>query len=212
MNTRREYIERLLMQIYSDYPRDDSVITFNLVNKWLSEGIALAAKASYKDSLQIDNVAYVNGSFYTTFKALTAVQDEALLYKITLAEIPLGIGRNEGINTLQFKDSNGNISLPCVPISQAQRTYYQSMRPIQNKILFYSEGQFIYAISTLPLWSYTATVSMISGGDSNNLDSIINVPEDYNSVIAEYVKQQLVFERMQPQDTSNDGSDTVKTP
>lgn len=209
---RKYFIERILMQVEGSYVRDDSSLTYNLVNSYVNDGIAAAVKANYKDSLQIDNVAYVNNSFFTTFKGLTATQDEALVYKITLPQIPLGIGRNEGINTLQFKDDMGNISLPCVPLSQAQRTYFQSMRPVQNKILFYSEGLYIYAISTLPLWSYTATVSMISGGDGTDLNSEINVPDDYIPVIVQYVKDQLMQERLVPQDVSNDGSDTVKTP
>jgi hypothetical protein len=209
---RKYFIERILMQIEGTYVRDDSALTYNLVNSHLNDGIAVAAKTNYKDSLQIENVACVNNSFYTTFKGIAVTTDENLLYKITLPQIPLGIGRNEGINTLQFKDSNGNISLPVVFLSQAQRSYFQSMRPVQNKILAYPEGIYIYAISVLPLWSYTATVSMISGGDGNDLESTINVPEDYFPVIVEYIKAQLIQERLQVQDTANDGADTVKTP
>jgi hypothetical protein len=87
------------------------------------------------------------------------------------------------------------------------KTFYQGLKPIPNKVLFYTEGNFIYAVSTLPLYDYTATVGMISGGDSTSLTSTLNVPPDYFPIMVEYLKQQLVFERMQPQDSTNDGVD-----
>ena len=83
------------------------------------------------------------------------------------------------------------------------------MRPIPNKVLYYYEWIFAYAVSTLLLNQYTANVVLVSGGDSTDLDSILNVPSDYFPVMVEYIKAQLLFERMQPVDVHNDGSDTV---
>lgn len=204
---RREFIERHSRQIYGGFATDDAEITFNLINSWLTDAVGLAAKTCYKESIQIEGIGYVNNSFYTTFKGIAVVADENLTYKITLPEIPLGIGKNEGISTLQFKDSNGNVSLPVIWLNENQKAYFQSMRPIPNKILAYPEGTFVYAISTLQLYAYTATVSMISGGDGTDLDSTLNVPADYFPVMVEYLKAQLAFERAQVRDISNDGSD-----
>lgn len=205
--TREQFIERHLRQIYGGFPTDDSQITKNLVNSWLNDAIAVAAKQNCKDNIALDGIAYVNNSFYTTFKGIAVVQDENFLFKITLPQIPIGIGYGEGVSTLQFKDASNSVSLPCIPLSQNQTTFYQSLRPIPNKILFYTEGSFIYAVSTLPLYDYTATVKMVSGGDSTSLTSTLNVPPDYFPVMVEYLKQQLAFERAQPQDQSNDGTD-----
>ena len=52
---------------------------------------------------------------------------------------------------------------------------------------------------------------MISGGDSTDLDSTLNVPSDYLPVMNEYIKNQLVFERQMPLDVQNDGVDAIKT-
>lgn len=208
--TRRFFIERTLRQIYGGQPTDDASITDNLVNTWLNDGIALAAKQSYKDALVIDGISYVNNGFYTIFKGLSTVSDEQFLWKITLPQIPVGIGTNMGVSTLQFKDQNsGQISQSVIWISENQRSYYQSMRQIPNKIIAYSQGQYIYVISTLLLNLYTANVTMISGGDSTDLDSTLNVPEDYFPVMVEYVKQQLMFERQVPIDVENDGNDIL---
>ena len=85
------------------------------------------------------------------------------------------------------------------------------MRPIPNKLLAYSQGKYIYVISTLLLSSYTAQATMISGGVSSDLDSELNVPADYHPVMIEYLKKQLMFQRQVPQDVTNDGMDAIVT-
>lgn len=208
MATRLEFIERTLRQIYGDLPTDASSITKNLVNSWLNDAISAAAKKNYTDNVQIDQIGYVNNSFYTTFKNLSIVDiGEPFLYEIAIPDIPPGIGRNEGVSTLQFIDSSGNISDPAIPLSQNQVGYYRGQRPIPNKILYYPEGTFLYAISTLILTDYIPKVKMISGGDKSDLNSVLNVPSDYWGFMTDYIKMQLAFERAQPKDLTNDGSD-----
>ena len=56
--TRRHYIERILRQIYGTYVRDDSSITENLVNSWLNDGIAIAAKQNYRENIAIDGILF----------------------------------------------------------------------------------------------------------------------------------------------------------
>lgn len=209
---RRTFIEQIRRQIYGGQPSDDAEITVGLVNIWLDQAIGIAAKTNYTDSLKLDGIAYVNNSFYTKFKGLTVAQDEQFLWKITLPQIPLGIGYSQGLETLVFKDANSKeLSYPVVWLSENQLSYQRGMRGIPNKLLAYSEGQFVYVMSTLLLSQYTAQVTMISGGDSTDLDSTINVPPDYLPTMVEYIKQQLLFERMQPVDATNDGLDAVKT-
>lgn len=206
--TRQQFIERNLRQIYGGQPTDDSDITINLVNNWLNDAIAIAAKSNYTDAIKLEGIGYLNNSFYTKFRNLSVSSEEQFTYKITLPQVPFGIGVNEGIGTLQFVDADGNVSLPCIPLSEKQIGYYQSMRPIADKILFFPEGEFIYAKSTLLLTQYTANVRMVSGGDSTDLSSTLSVPSDYYPIMVNYLKEQLAFERAQIKDTSNDGADT----
>lgn len=207
---RYTFCERALRQIYGEQPTDDSNITVNLVNTWLNDAIGIAAKKNWTDNVQIDQIAYVNNSFYTTFKGIAITSaGENFLYQLTMPEIPLGIGRNEAISTLQFVDASGKVSDPAIPLSQAQVGYFRNMRPIPNKIMYYPEGTFLYAITTLQLFSpnYTGTVKMISGGDATDLNSTLNVPPDYFPIMTEYIKMQLSFERAQVKDIVNDGQD-----
>jgi hypothetical protein len=210
--TRQTAIEILRRQIYGMQPSDDADITEGLVNQWLEPALAVAAKSNYGDNFKLDGVAYVNGGFYTTFKGLEVETDEQFLWRIELPQMPVGIGSSEGINTIQLKDSESRqLSRPFIFINQAQKSYYMNMRPIPSKTLCYQEGSNIYIISNLILNGYTAQVSMISGGDMSNMQSELNIPNDYFPIMAQYIYQQLTLQRNSPKDLENDGVDQKST-
>jgi len=202
---RAAFIEQILMQIYGGNPSDDTDITEGLVNQYLNQGIGVAAKQNFKENYQIDGIGYVNNSFNTTFKGLVVTKDENFLYKFILPEVPLGIGRNEGVSNVVFKSAVNEISYDAIPLSNAQKGYARGRRAIPNKLLYYSEGNAIFIMTSILLDQYTASVTMISGGDSNDLSSTINVPSDYIPIIVEYIKQQIAFENAQIKDINNDG-------
>lgn len=210
--TREQYIEQIRRFIYGGQPDDDAEITVGLVNVWLDQAIGVAAKSNYSDSLKIDGIAYINNSFYTTFKGLTIEEDEQFLWRVQLPHIPIGIGASLGISKLIIKDfESRQLAQPIVWLTQNQTTYAQNMRIIPNKILGYSQGQYVYIISTLILNEYTAQATMVSGGNSSDLQSTLNVPADYIPTISEYLKQQLTFERNVPKDVTPDGNDMIVT-
>lgn len=113
---------------------------------------------------------------------------------------------------LVFKDAaNNQLSQNVVWLTQNQRSFNSGRRQIPNKLLAYQEADYIYILSTITLSQYTASVTMISGGTSTDLTSTINVPPDYFTVIVDYMKTQLMFQRQMPQDVQNDGLDAIKT-
>jgi hypothetical protein len=207
---RGAYIERILMQIYGQKITDDAEITSNLVNIYLQDAIGLAAKTCYKEAIQLDGVGYVNNGFYCTFSglAITADDTDNLCYKLTLPEIPTGIGRNEGMAEIRFKSSNGFTSLPGIPVSVNEWGYMDGMRPIPNKIIVLPEGNLVRARTTILLTNYTGTVKMISGGVSSDLNSELILPPDYFPIITQYIREQLILERSIPVDATNDGQDS----
>jgi hypothetical protein len=206
--TRNAFIERILRQIYNGQPSDDSNITYNLVNQWLNDAIGLVVKKNYTDNIQMDGVAYVNNSFYTTFTNIdiNAESVDTVTYSIDLPIIPYALGRNEGVAMLQFVGDK-KTSQTAIPLSMNQVAYIEQLRPIQNKILYWVEGKNIYVKSSIPLTSYKATLRLISGGDSTDLNSTLIVPDDYMPMVVEYIKGQLAFEKSRPIDQSNDGVD-----
>ncbi len=210
--TRRTYIERVRRLIYGAQPPSEANITVGLVSNYLNDAVAYAAKTNYTDNLKLEGIAFVNNSFYTTYKSLTVTQDEQFLWKITLPQIPIGIGTNDGVSTLIFKDSDSTqLSYPIIWLSEAQLSFQRSMRPIPNKLLGYPQGEFVYVISTLLLSAYTAQITMISGGLSTDLDSTLNVPPDYFPVMNEYLLRILMTQKNQVQNLENDGTDFVRS-
>lgn len=207
--TRLQFIERNKIQIYGGIPTDDAEITDSLINLWLSDAIGFAAKTCWKEAIQIDGVAYLNNSFYTTFSGIVITSDDTdnLCYKFTLPQVPFGLGKNEGVAKVQFKDENGFVSQNAIPLSMNQIGYADRQRPIPNKIVYWYEGSIVRMKTPLIMTEYTATVRMASGGDANNLDSELNVPADYYQYMVQYIREQLMFERSIPQDNSNDGQD-----
>lgn len=206
--SRYELAERIQRVIYNGLPTDDATITIPVINLWINDGLAAAAKKNYAESLQIEGIAYVNNSFYTTYKGLTITPDESQIWKFTLPQIPLGLGRNEGISTVQFK-ADGKVSFTAIPLSQNQVGYADTLRAVPNKIFYWNEGETVYLKSALQMNQYTATVRMVSGGNSTNLDSVLNIPDDYVADVIGYVVKLLMTERSQPIDTTNDGSEKV---
>lgn len=204
--TRAAFIEMVLRNVYGEQPNDDSTITKGLVNTWLEPAIGLAVKQNYKDSISFDGVSYINNSFYTQFKGLAITKEENFVYKIALPQIPMGVGKNEGINILRVVDTNGIASDPLIPLSENQLGYARRMRPIKNKQLFWPEGSSAYIISTLQLNNYTGSARMISGGDPSDLNSQLNVPADYLPIMEDYVIKNLMQERMRIKDVTNDGA------
>lgn len=205
--TRKTFIERILRQIYNGQPSDDSNITFNLVNQWLNDAIGVAAKKNYTDSIQMDGVAYVNNSFYTSYSGLTITSVNNTTFKFTLPQIPVALGKNEGLATLNFSNNNTPTTFGAVPLSMNQVSYQDTLRPIQNKVVYWPQGQEVYMSTGIPLTAYKANVRMVSGGDSTDLNSTLIIPDDYVPVMVEYIKAQLAFERSRPIDASNDGVD-----
>ena len=205
--TRKTFIERILRQIYNGQPSDDSNITFNLVNQWLNDAIGVAAKKNYTDSIQMDGVAYVNNSFYTSYSGLTITSVNNTTFKFTLPQIPVALGKNEGLATLNFSNNNTPTTFGAVPLSMNQVGYQDTLRPIQNKVVYWPQGQEVYMSTGIPLTAYKANIRMVSGGDSTDLNSTLIIPDDYVPIMVEYIKAQLAFERSRPIDTSNDGND-----
>lgn len=200
-------IELVVRNVYGEFPPNDRTITDNLVNTWIEPGIGLAVKQNYKDSIAFDGISYVNNSFYTQFKGLPFVQDEQFVYKTTLPQLPMGVGKNEGVNIFRVSDVNGKMSDPLIPLSENQLGYARRMRAIKNKQLYWTEGITLYVLTTLQLNTFTGNARMISGGDSTNLDSELNVPADYLPIVIDYCTKNLLKERLTQKDLTNDGRD-----
>lgn len=209
---RAAFIERIRRFIYNGQPPSEATITKGLVNLYVEDAVAFAAKQNYKENGQLEAVAFVNNSFYSTFKNLPVTESSQFIYSVTLPQVPVGVGTNDGLSTLQFKDNqSAQISQTIIWLSESQRTYFDSMRPIPNKLLGYYQGSTAYIKTTLLLSQYTANITMVSAGDSTDMNAVLNVPPDYFPLMQEYIIKQLMIEHNNPVDAATDGLDAVKT-
>lgn len=211
MITRRAFAERQIRQFYGGFPTDDAQLTPNLVNTWVNEGVALAAKANYKDNQNVEGVGFTNDSFSTTFKNLTITPDgqEVGLFHTTLPEIPLGLGENEGLKRVRLTDKS-ETSAPVILISIRESDFLERL-PKPDGVFAWNEGNDLnfYSPEYTLLADYKAKVTMVSGGNgaSTNLDAPISVPDDYMPMVNDYVQKQLLIFRNGKIDTANDGND-----
>jgi hypothetical protein len=208
---RQNLIEQISRLVHNGQPTQDSQITDNLINIYINQGLALAVKQNYKEAIQLDGVGYVNNSFYTTFKSIAITQDENFLWKFELPQIPTAVGKNEGISNIRFKSTLNKVSIDAIPLSTNQTGYVNGMRRVPNKVLYYVEGNYAKVLTPILMSEYTASVTMISGGNSSDLTSELIVPDDYIPVIIDYCSKLLILERNQAEDSANDGSGAIKT-
>lgn len=208
MPTKGVLCEQILIQIYGGLPTDDAESTAELVASYLPYAIGAVIKQSYKENLQFDGVAYINNSFYYTFKDLSIISDpsENFQYSVELPQIPFGLGKNEGISSLRFQ-KDGEVSQSAILLSVAQWSSRDRMRRIPNKILSCPESNDIKIDTTLPLSTYRANVTMVSGGVGTNMDDIINVPDDAMPGIVAYIREQLLMQKNNITEQANDGSE-----
>jgi len=207
--TRKAFCYRLQRLIYGGFANDDAEITINFINNILGDAIGFAAKQNYTENLKIDSIGYVNNSFYTTFRDLeiTVSNDGIFFYEATLPQVPVGLGANRGIASGKIYQSANDPSYDMIPLTENQLSYFELLPPV-NGIPYWNEGNKLKFRTEILLYpNYKARVRMVSGGDSTDMNSELNVPPDYFPVMTEYILKQLGFERAQKQDLSNDGSD-----
>lgn len=206
---RQAYCELILREIYRGQPNADAVITMNQVNAMINPALAAFAKMNYVENKRTDNIEYINDSFFLTFADRDIFQNhnENFSYYFSLPHIPVAIGANLGISTVELLSPNGAVSQSIVMCTADEWARRKTARRIPNKILGTYEGKTFLLYTTLPLYNYKGKVRMVSGGATTDLTSELNVPDDFFKFVVTYIKEELAFELSRPADAANDGKD-----
>ncbi len=205
--TRKVIIEQIRRQYYGGVPSDDANLSENEVNAYLSQAIAYMAKVNYTDSIKLDGIENISDAFYATFKNIAILKDnDTGYYYCTLPHPPLGLSRGYGISTVTFPASAGNLAKAPIPISPRELDYFTEIKTPPSKIFYWAEGNLLYFKSYINLVGKFAIVRMVSA-ESSDLNSVLNVPEEYIVDIINYVVNQLKFRKSIPEDITNDGID-----
>jgi hypothetical protein len=205
---RKTYIERIRRLIYGGMPPDDASVTIGMVNNLLNDALADAAKANFFENLKVEGCRCVNSSFYTTFTDLPIASDnEFSIYNIALPEIPISLGKNEGVGAAYVIDEKGIVSKPVMFLSVSQVNYFEDFNLPSGLIGWMEGGVLKIKCPDVPLYKYTAKVRMVSGGLSSNMNSELNVPPDALSAMTAYLLKTLGFAQQIPKDLVSDGVD-----
>lgn len=203
---RKIIIEQIRRQYYGGIPSDDANLSENEVNMYLSQAIAYMAKINYTDSIKLDGIENVSDAFYATFKGISILKDnDTGYYYCTLPHPPVGLSRGYGISTVTFPVSTGLAKAP-IPISPREVDYINEIKIPPSKIFYWAEGNQLYFKSYVNLVGKFAIIRMISA-ENSDLNSELNVPEEYIADIINYVINQLKFRKSIPEDITNDGID-----
>jgi hypothetical protein len=205
--TRYVLAEQIQRLIYGGFPENDAEITLPLINLYINEGIAVAVKQSYIDSLKMDGVAYLNSSFYTTFKSIAIAKDNGdnNLFVATIPEIPIALGQNEAIADIVLTDG-AMYSKSVIPLTIEQVALRKNIRRIPDKIYYWYERNNCFFDSLISLLPFTANIRIASGGaDSTDLNAQVYLPTEWIGFVKDYAVKNLLLERAQPKDLANDG-------
>lgn len=206
--TRRVLIEQIRRMLYGGVPTDDANISEKEINLYINEALAYMAKINYTDSIKLDGVESIADSFYLTFKNLAIVKDnDTGYYSLDLPQVPLGLARGYGISTVTFPTSTGLAKSP-IPISVRELDYMDSLKQPPSKIFYWPEGKKLWFKSYTNLVGKFAIVRMVST-ETADLDSELNVPQEYITDIINLVMNQLRPRKGAPQDSTNDGLDKI---
>jgi len=206
--TRRVLIEQIRRMLYGGVPTDDANITEKEINLYINEALAYMAKVNYTDSIKLDGIETVSDVFYLTFKNLAIVKDnDTGYYSLDLPQVPLGLARGYGIATVTFPTSTGLAKSP-IPISIRELDYMDSLKQPPSKIFYWPEGKKLWFKSYTNLVGKFAIVRMVST-ETADLDSELNVPQEYITDIINLVMGQLRPRKATPQDSTNDGLDKL---
>lgn len=205
--TRKIIIEQIRRQYYGGVPSDDANLSENEVNAYLSQAIAYMAKVNYTDAIKLDGVENVSDAFYSTFKGLPILKDDdTQFYYATLPHPPLGLSRGYGISTVTFPVGPTGLAKAPLPISPRELEYLSEIKTPPSRVFYWAEGNLLWFKSYVNLVGKFAIVRMVSA-ENSDLNSVLNVPEEYIADIINYVINQLKFRKSIPEDITNDGID-----
>lgn len=206
--TRRVLIEQIRRMLYGGVPTDDANVTEKEVNLYINEALAYMAKVNYTDSIKLDGIETVSDVFYLTFKNLAIAKDnDTGYYSLDLPQVPLGLARGYGIAAVTFPTATGLAKSP-IPISVRELDYMDSLKQPPSKIFYWPEGKKLWFKSYTNLVGKFAIVRMVST-ETADLDSELNVPQEYITDIINLVMGQLRPRKATPQDSTNDGLDKL---
>lgn len=208
MSTTRYHIcEMIQRALNAGFASDDTEVTINLVNQYLNSAVAFAAKAMFKESIQIDGIEDVQDAFYASFPNISISLDSTTgLYQATLPQQPAGVSRGWDIAHFMLITGSGK-KIFANPISPTELVYLYEGESGCNEVYYFVDGATARLHSCQDITKYKANVRMIAT-QSSDLTSPMSIPDTALSIIIDYIAKTLGIQLSISYDTSEDGVPT----
>lgn len=202
--TFRKLSELILDRHYSGIGSDDASISVRHVAELVAIEIAyMATKSSFENS-NSGEATYANDQFISVFNNLDLLTDSITGEKYTLLpSTPAGLPNNQEVSSVAFT-SCPNIKV--VPLKQKD-TFAQQFLDMPSKIYNYKiENGRIVFISLPDIVTGKVSTKMVGAiSGTTLLDSVLNIPKNYEGEIMDRVLIKLMPNRVSVQrDINND--------
>lgn len=205
--TRKQVIETIQRQLSGGFASQDTELTFGLINQFLNGAIGYAAKANYKEEIQLNGIENVADAFYSNFQSITITKDNTTgLYKAQLPQQPVGVGTGWDISTFMIISGSG-AKIFAHPITPKEIEFLYNLPAGCKEVYYWMNGAEASLHSCQDITKYKANVRMIST-QSSALDTPVTIPDGYMPVIIEYMDKTLGVMLNLPIDSAEDGKPT----
>lgn len=204
--TRQQLIDRILRFYYNNFPSDDSVISNNEVDLYITDAIAVVMNKQMQDAYEITGIMSVPEGYITTYKLTAPTLDDTTgFYSQTLPHPP--IGKGESIVGVYFSGSKGK-SKPVLHVKPEEMDYFNFMPMPPQAAFYWVENNTIYFHSNTDI-SHTTdkiNVRMASVVQDSNSDTL-NIPPDAVNLVFNTVINTMLQRKNINSDLSEDGID-----
>lgn len=208
MSTTRYHIcEMIQRALNAGMASDDTEVTINLINQYLNSAVAFAAKAMFKESIQIDGIEDVADAFYASFPNITiSIDNTTGLFQATLPQQPAGVSRGWDIAHFMLITGSGK-KIFAKPISPKELIYLYDGESGCDEVYYYVDGSMARLHSCSDISKYKANVRMLAT-QSSDLTSPMSIPDAALAIIIDYIAKTLGIQLNMVYDNSEDGVPT----
>lgn len=203
MITRKNIIDRIRRAIYGGIPPDSAEITVNLVNSYLNDGIAAAAKKNFQENFAVDQIGSVADGFYMTFSPFTISHDDVTgYYGFDAPQMPLSLPAGINVSNL-FVVMPSKIKVECSRITTRDLQVMFEVPMDTREIYYWLEGMKVMLWSKGDITGSKAYMRM-PYAESSDLNAAINCPPDMIPDVTGYVLQMLGVQAQEAPMTQNE--------
>jgi len=198
LDTYRKLSEFILNQHYDGFPQPEHAITQRHIAERIAMKIAKYAKINAFESGQSGDTAYANDQFVSVFYSLPLLTDSVTSEKyIDLPAMPAGLPKNTEIVQVSF---TGSPNAQVIPMQQKDAFMESLLPPLPPSLVLYKIENGNIVFPNLPkIINSPVNLKMIGTVPGDMLlDSILNIPKDYEDDIVLTILQELAQEYGNP--------------